>query len=173
MVSLHVWHVSAEFHWLLWANGSELKYSTWYPLWSLVCRFYVSSPVEIRQSGWPEMLFEGFWYNSKWRKIQDDANYVKSMNSTWSRDSNVPSFVKFRPRAPKLWAKMHFSFLLLIAPPLGQSAPEFLGLLKTRTRVCVGSLRSKPQMVAEIWPHVLVSMSALSLIGCYGQTEAN
>ena len=28
-------------------------------------------------------------------------------------------------------------------------------------------------MVAEIWPHVLFGMSALSLIGCYGQTEAN
>ena len=52
------------------------------------------------------------------------------------------------------------AFLLNIAPPKGQRSPKFWDLLDKGSCVCVRSLTSKDETVAEIWPHFLFGVVA-------------
>ena len=154
MASRPVWHVSAGFHWLLRANGSELKNYTCLLLWGLVWRFYVSSPVKIRQSGWPVMLFEGFWYNEKWREIQDGTNdVIGCLELAYIQGFQRYLFCEIWINGYKDMSKN--AFMLNIAPPKGQRSLKFMRLFMMVSWVGVISLMSKDQTVAEIWPHVL------------------
>ena len=59
------------------------------------------------------------------------------------------------------WAMRQNTFLLIIAPPSGQTAPNLFCLLGRVSVVCSPSLVKIRQTVAEIWAHFLFSSFAV------------